>query len=106
MVKKFNVSVIGATGMAGQQFMEALINHPWFDIVSLHGHSSVGKKYENSIRGFTSFDYPEDILEIKVRDTKDIDVKNVDIIFSEKSFKESPKKMQQTVMMNIVNYNI
>ncbi len=82
MKKKYNVSIIGATGMAGQQFMEALVNHPWFDIISLHGHSSVGKKYGESIRGLTSFEYPEEILEIKVRDTEDIDIKSTDIIFS------------------------
>lgn len=82
MKKKYNAAIIGATGMAGQQFMEALVDHPWFEIVSLHGHSSVGKKYGESIRGLTSFEYPEDILEIKVRDTEDIDVKSTDIIFS------------------------
>ncbi|MHA1489507.1 MAG: aspartate-semialdehyde dehydrogenase [Promethearchaeota archaeon] len=82
MVKKYNVSVIGATGMAGQQFMEALVDHPWFEIVSVHGHSSVGKKYGDAIRGFTSFKYPEEVLETKVRDTEDVDIKNTDIIFS------------------------
>ena len=82
MVKKYNASVVGATGMAGQQFMEALVDHPWFEIVSVHGHSSVGKKYGDAIRGFTSFKYPEEVLETKVRDTEDVDVKNTDIIFS------------------------
>ncbi len=82
MKKKYNASIIGATGMAGQQFMEALVGHPWFDIVSLHGHSSVGKKYGDSIRGLTSFEYPEEILELKVRDTEDVDIKTTDIIFS------------------------
>ena len=29
-MKKFNVGVIGATGMVGQRFMMLLANHPWF----------------------------------------------------------------------------
>jgi len=82
MPKKYKASVIGATGMAGQQFMEALIDHPWFEIVSLHGYSSIGKKFGDSIRGFTSFEYPEDIKEMIVTDVKDLDLNSTDIIFS------------------------
>lgn len=82
MKSKYQVAVIGATGMAGQQFMEALINHPWFEIFSIHGHSSVGSKFGNSIRGFTNFEYSEDIKQMKVQDTKDLDLKAIDIVFS------------------------
>ena len=82
MNKKFQVAVIGATGMAGQQFMEALVGHPWFEVYSLHGHSSVGKKYGTSIRGFTGYEYPEKIKNITVQNTDDLDLDSVDIVFS------------------------
>ena len=29
---KFNVGVIGATGMVGQRFLLLLENHPWFNV--------------------------------------------------------------------------
>lgn len=82
MPKKYRASVIGATGMAGQQFMEALIGHPWFEIISLHGHASIGKKFGESIRGFTNFVYPEEIKEMTVTDIKDLDLNSIDIVFS------------------------
>ncbi len=31
-MKKFNVGVIGATGMVGQRFLLLLENHPWFEV--------------------------------------------------------------------------
>jgi aspartate-semialdehyde dehydrogenase len=82
MPKKYKVSVIGATGMAGQQFMEALVDHPWFDIISIHGHASVGKEFRESIRGFTSFEYPDEIKEMIVTDIKELDLNSTDIVFS------------------------
>ena len=29
-MKKYNVGVIGGTGMVGQRFVSLLENHPWF----------------------------------------------------------------------------
>ena len=29
-MKKYNVGIIGATGMVGQRFITLLENHPWF----------------------------------------------------------------------------
>lgn len=49
-MKKFNVGVIGATGMVGQRFMTILENHPWFDVKVLAASSrSAGKKYKDAI---------------------------------------------------------
>ncbi|MBQ1895364.1 MAG: hypothetical protein II162_00910, partial [Clostridia bacterium] len=31
-MKKYNVGIVGATGMVGQRFMTILENHPWFDV--------------------------------------------------------------------------
>lgn len=46
MEKKFNVGIIGATGMVGQRFITLLDGHPWFDIKVLAASPrSAGKTY-------------------------------------------------------------
>ena len=35
MKEKYNVGIIGATGMVGQRFATLLENHPWFHVVAL-----------------------------------------------------------------------
>ena len=35
MSKKYNVGIVGATGMVGQRFATLLENHPWFNVVCL-----------------------------------------------------------------------
>ena len=49
-MKKYNVGIVGATGMVGQRFMTLLENHPWFNVVVLAASSrSAGKTYEEAI---------------------------------------------------------
>ena len=33
--RRFNVAVVGATGIAGQQFLTSLESHPWFTLKRL-----------------------------------------------------------------------
>lgn len=48
---KLPVAVVGATGLAGQQFLAALGDHPWFDVVRVAASErSAGKKYGDAIR--------------------------------------------------------
>ena len=54
MKKPRRCAIIGATGMAGQQFIDALSGHPWFDVVSLHGSSTVGLSYKEARKGFNN----------------------------------------------------
>ena len=50
-MKKFNVGVIGATGMVGQRFLLLLENHPYFNVTALCASSnSAGKKYKDAVR--------------------------------------------------------
>ena len=50
-MKKFNVGIIGATGMVGQRFALLLENHPWFEVKVLPASSSsAGKKYKGAVR--------------------------------------------------------
>lgn len=49
-MKKYNVGIIGATGMVGQRFATLLENHPWFNVVCLAASPrSAGKTYEEAV---------------------------------------------------------
>ena len=49
-MKKYNVGIIGATGMVGQRFATLLENHPWFNVKVLAASGrSAGKTYEESV---------------------------------------------------------
>ena len=49
-MKKYNVGIIGATGMVGQRFATLLENHPWFEVKVLAASArSAGKRYEDVV---------------------------------------------------------
>ena len=51
-MKKFNVGVIGATGMVGQRFIACLGSHPWFNLkVLAASERSAGKAYGDLMKG-------------------------------------------------------
>ncbi|MBO5913646.1 MAG: aspartate-semialdehyde dehydrogenase [Clostridia bacterium] len=51
-MKKYNVGIIGATGMVGQRFATLLENHPWFNVKVLAASGrSAGKTYEEALGG-------------------------------------------------------
>lgn len=58
-MKKFNVGIVGATGMVGQRFMTILENHPWFDVKVLAASArSAGKTYTEAIGSKWAMDTP------------------------------------------------
>ena len=49
-MKKFNVGIIGATGMVGQRFSLLLADHPWFNVTALAASaSSACKTYVEAV---------------------------------------------------------
>ncbi len=86
-MKKFNVGVIGATGMVGQRFMLLLANHPWFNVVALAASArSAGKSYRQAVGDKWSFEtpIPEKYADMVVLDAEaDIDeiAAKVDFVF-------------------------
>ncbi len=51
-ISRMKVSILGATGMVGQKFVQLLQNHPWFDLVDLAASkNSAGKRYGEAIKG-------------------------------------------------------
>ena len=50
-MRKYNVAVIGATGMVGQRFLLLLNNHPYFNVTCLAASSaSAGKRYRDAVK--------------------------------------------------------
>lgn len=52
---KIPVVILGATGTVGQQFVQLLAQHPWFEIVALMGSERTeGKKYREAVHWLQS----------------------------------------------------
>lgn len=50
MNSKIKVGILGATGMVGQQYLELLANHPWFEVTFLaSSEASAGKSFGQAI---------------------------------------------------------
>ena len=87
---KKRVAIIGVTGSVGQEFVHSLHNHPWFKVTQIAASSrSAGKKYLDAIRdssGIISWDVggeiPEYIKEMTVKTVDELDVSQLDLIFS------------------------
>jgi len=84
-MEKLKVCVLGATGAAGQNVVESLREHPWFEISHLAASErSSGLRYSDAIRGAVFFDESpgQNILEMEVSDIDSLDPKDFDLIFS------------------------
>jgi aspartate-semialdehyde dehydrogenase len=85
------VAVIGATGIAGQQFLVALAGHPWFEVVMLAASErSAGKRYAEAIRDaktgarrwWCAEEPPAAVLDLTVQNGDGLDVSGIDVVFS------------------------
>ena len=87
---KKRVAIIGVTGAVGQEFVQSLNNHPWFQVTQIAASErSAGKKYTDAIRdpsGIISWDVdgeiPEYIKEMEVKTVDGLDVSQLDLVFS------------------------
>lgn len=86
-MKKFNVGIIGATGMVGQRFALLLADHPWFNVTALAASSrSSGKTYDEAVseRWAMKAPIPENLKDMVIYDAvNDIEkiVSKVDFVF-------------------------
>jgi aspartate-semialdehyde dehydrogenase len=84
------VAVVGATGVAGQQFLVSLDRHPWFEVVALAASPrSAGKRYEEAITspgGQLSWAceerLPPSFADTTVVDAAKLDLDGIDLVFS------------------------
>ena len=87
MKEKYNVGIIGATGMVGQRFATLLENHPWFHVVALAASPrSAGKTYKEAVgsRWLMDTPMPKSMEDIVIMDaTADVDkiASMVDFVF-------------------------
>ena len=102
-MKKFNVGIIGATGMVGQRFALLLENHPWFNVTTLAASAnSAGKTYKDAVgnRWAMKDAMPEKFSNMTVLDAeKDIEkiVANVDFVFCAVNMKKDEiKALEET----------
>jgi aspartate-semialdehyde dehydrogenase len=88
---KKRVAVVGATGIAGQQFLVALDRHPWFEVVMLAASGrSAGKTYAAAIRDaktgarrwWCAEEPPADVLALPVENGDGLNLAGIDIVFS------------------------
>ncbi len=97
-MKKYQVGVIGGTGMVGQRFVTLMENHPWFELKVIAASSrSAGKTYEEAVgsRWAMSTPMPEEAKNIIVMDaTADIEKisSQVDFVFSAVDMKKEEIK--------------
>lgn len=103
MKEKYNVGIIGATGMVGQRFLLLLENHPWFNVTVLAASSrSAGKPYEEAIGPKWSMTVPiperyrKIVVSDAVADAKKI-AESVDFVFCAVDMKKDEiKALEET----------
>lgn len=74
MEKKYNVGIIGATGMVGQRFITLLDGHPWFNVtVVAASPRSAGKKYSEAVgsKWCMDVDIPDSVKDLTVMNATD-----------------------------------
>lgn len=87
---KLRAVLIGATGLAGQQFIAALKDHPYLEITGLAASPrSAGKPYVDALKtasGMTAWFVPEplpaNIAQMTVRSGEEISARDYDLAFS------------------------
>lgn len=89
--RELEVAVVGATGVAGQQFVAALQNHPWFRITKLAASErSAGRSYgaalrdakTGAVRWYCDEEPSPRVLGLPVIDARELDPSRVDVVFT------------------------
>jgi len=113
---KKKVAIVGATGIAGQQFIPALQDHPWYEITGLAASArNAGKTYAKALRdektgalrwwceGFPS----TELQGMTVQLADDLDASQYDVVFTaidtEPARELEPKYAQTTPVISTVS---
>jgi aspartate-semialdehyde dehydrogenase len=89
-MRKLRAVLIGATGLAGQQFIAALNGHPYIELTGLAASPrSAGKTYVEALRGsngmlgwFVQEPLPPAVAQLKVQDGAAVKAGDYDLAFS------------------------
>jgi aspartate-semialdehyde dehydrogenase len=90
MSSRIRVAVLGATGVAGQQFLASLPGHPFFSVVKLGASErSAGKRYGEAIRDasgkvswFGARPLAPELAALPVEDAAEMSTDGVDLVFT------------------------
>ena len=64
---KLKAAILGATGMVGQRFIEALVDHPQFEVCALAASAGRGgTRYEDTKRWKLSTQLPKEIGDMRL----------------------------------------
>ncbi len=86
-MKKYQVGVVGATGMVGQRFITLLAGHPWFELKVLAASArSAGKRYEDAVGAKWAMEQPipdcaKDLVVMNATDDVEAIARQVDFVF-------------------------
>jgi len=89
-MNKKKVAVVGATGVAGQQFLASLSGHPWFEVTVLAASErSAGKRFRDAItdaqgafRWYCREPLDPAFAGLTVQDASKMDATKVDLVFT------------------------
>jgi aspartate-semialdehyde dehydrogenase len=90
-MRKRRVAVVGATGLAGQQFLASLAGHPWFEVTALAASArSAGRSYGEAIRDpsgarrwwVAGAEPAPELLALPVVDATALDPGGLDLVFA------------------------
>lgn len=102
-MKKYQIGVIGGTGMVGQRFVTLMENHPWFQLAVIAASArSAGKTYEEAVGTRWAMDtpMPEEAKGLVVMDAVSdaaAIAQSVDFVFSAVDMKkEEIKVLEET----------
>lgn len=90
MPNSLRVAVVGATGLAGQQFLAALSGHPWLRLVKVAASErSAGKSYRAALtdpsgafRWYVAEELDPAFADLEVEDARRMTTDGVDVVFS------------------------
>jgi aspartate-semialdehyde dehydrogenase len=90
MSKSLRVAVVGATGLAGQQFLAALSGHPWMRLVKVAASErSAGKSYRAALtepsgafHWYCTEELDPAFADLEVEDARRMSTDGVDVVFS------------------------
>ncbi len=82
MAEPIRAGILGATGAVGQRFIQALADHPWFEITSLAASErSAGKKYKNAANWRLDEKLPDEVADMEIVPVDPTKV-DADVVFS------------------------
>lgn len=89
-MKKLRCALIGATGLAGQQFVSALHGHPWFELTGVAASPrSAGKTYAEALKSpngmmgwFLAEPLPQRVAQMVVSAGDKLNHADFDLVFS------------------------